>query len=122
MLLILHMAHKPMDWRSAEMNCQFCNTEHNVAVPLVHLNGTSGDELLQQLATAVDAMHDAIKAVVQASPNGRDYYLQPGAAQRVQDEHCARLRKLDEVRAELGDMLSHVQEQINFREEQRRKR
>jgi hypothetical protein len=104
------------------MNCEFCHTEHTVAVPLVHLNGTGGDDLLAQLDVAAEAVLNARKVVVQGSPNGRDYYLHEGAIEKVMAEHGARLQKLNEVLAELSDMRDHVQAQLDFREEQKRKR
>lgn len=47
-------------------------------VPTVHLNGTSKGELLDQAHRAARAVANAITAVMQAAPNGRDFYVQGG--------------------------------------------
>lgn len=91
------------------MNCPFCHVEHRVLVPTVHLNGTPGESLRDELQEALDAVRNASGRLVAASPNGRDYYPQEaGATVRVQEQHGARLRHLDNVRLELEEMLEHV--------------
>jgi hypothetical protein len=44
-------------------------------IPTVHLNGTSRDELISQLRGAMEAVHAAEKALAQAGPHARDYYV-----------------------------------------------
>jgi hypothetical protein len=56
--------------------------------PTFHLNGTSRDVLDQQYENALAKLQDAIKALEDASPNGRDYYLQgPNAFGIAQASH-----------------------------------
>lgn len=78
--------------------------------PTVHLNGTSQDELLDQLTTATQAIREAQKALANAAPNGRDYYVQsdPRAIYKAQDEHCARMQKLTDVLRELEEIAEHI--------------
>jgi len=74
-------------------------------VPTVHLNGTSRDELVAQLRTAIEAIHAAESALTKAAPHGRDYYPQGSDAIRVaQQEHAARLVKLQEIESELTEI------------------
>src|SRR6185369_3925741 len=103
------------------MTCPICLIEHLVAVPCVHLNGTSAGELLEQLDNAVDAARALAVALRQAFPNGRDHYP-TGTEQRAIKEHCLRQEKVLEVAAELVMMRDHVQECINLKAESTRNR
>lgn len=69
-----------------------------VSTPTVHLNGTSREELQNQLQEAIWATENAIRKLANAAPNGRDYYPQgQNAWGRANDEHVARLGKLQSV-------------------------
>jgi hypothetical protein len=73
-----------------------------LAIPTVHLNGTSRDDLVEQIALAIHALHEAGRALAGTCPNGRDYYTQgPAAISKALEEHEARMRKVREVIAEL---------------------
>jgi len=77
--------------------------------PTVHLNGTHRKDLYIQYSDAIAALRDAITALQNAAPNGRDYYPQGDLAiYRAQDEHAARLCKLGEVKKELEGLLEAV--------------
>lgn len=83
-----------------------------VIVPLVHLNGTSKGELLKQYRSAVSAVAAAREIVMASGPNGRDYYPYEGAPmRRAQDEHLARLERLEQVQAELEAIHTMIEEQ-----------
>ena len=64
--------------------------------PIVHLNGTSKDDLLLQYLEAGRALENALTAMHGAYPNGRDYYPgEPGAyvaARMTWDAHLAHVR------------------------------
>jgi hypothetical protein len=110
--------------------CEFCHVEHTVAVPCIHLNGSPAENLRDDLAAAVEAVHDAQNRVMAAAPNGRDYYVYPGRdqghlndpIQTVMHQHRLRLEKLVQVANELEQMRDHVQAVIDFREQQRAER
>lgn len=73
-----------------------------LAVPTIHMNGTSKNALLEQYCDAITALHDAGRKLAAAAPNGRDYYVQGGdAIRRAMDQHDARMRKLREIINEL---------------------
>jgi hypothetical protein len=81
----------------------------DVIFPTIHMNGTSSRELLDQLCKAMLAISKAQEALSNAAPNGRDYYPQGGEALRMAlDQHCARVRKLAEVRKELKAIADHI--------------
>lgn len=76
-----------------------------LAVPTVHLNGTSKDQLLAQLCDAGDALRSAITALANASPNARDYYPQGNSACRLAaDQHASRMQRLESVLDELTEI------------------
>jgi hypothetical protein len=76
-------------------------------MPIVHLNGTSREALLQGYIDCVNAVSHAIDVVRKNAPNARDYYLGAGWP-AAQTEHEARLEKLEAVLAELRVIGEHV--------------
>lgn len=77
--------------------------------PTIHLNGTSKDDLLDNLTDAVNSMRNAIHDTAQTVPHGRDYFTVGGPAySRAQKEHHSRMEHLKSVRAELEELLEHV--------------
>lgn len=88
----------------------------DVVAPTVHLNGTSGSDLREQLHRAHEVVRLAADALQAAAPNARDYYVQGAAAfPRARDEHYARLRKLGEIKLELEAIAVAVCDQIDRR-------
>jgi hypothetical protein len=112
------------------MKCEFCEVEHLVAVPCIHLNGSPAENLRDDLQAACEAVRGAINKIVAAAPNARDYYVyqsrKEGAlndpVQVVMFQHRQRLEKLQSVRTELDQMCDHVQTVMDFREAERARR
>jgi len=79
-------------------------------VPSVHLNGTSREELTEQLEAAAAAVQEAIGALRRAAPNGRDYYPQgPQMIGRAIEQHTVRMDHLRTVLRELTEIFEAVQ-------------
>ncbi len=78
--------------------------------PMIHLNGTSRESLLEGYIDSVNAVHHAIEVLQKNAPNARDYYLMPGDPkfEPAMAEHEARLQKLESVLAELREIGEHV--------------
>lgn len=71
-------------------------------VPTIHLNGTSHSELAAQFDRVSHALCEAVNALVDASPNGRDYYPQgPTAMKEAVAEHDLRVKTLQNLRQEI---------------------
>lgn len=69
--------------------------------PIININGSSRDDLIKPRLEACDALMDAITAIQQATPNGRDY---PGDAERCLADrqiHYDRIAALHELREKL---------------------
>ena len=79
-----------------------------LTVPTVHLNGTSKDDLLKGYSTALTAVQNAMNAVRQTTPHGRDYYVNPGSYEIALDEHHLRLLRLNKISVELSELMSKV--------------
>ena len=81
-----------------------------VVTPIVHLNGTSRAELLRQRLDLHLALRDAEAKLCAASPNARDYYVQPGLWEKALAQHERRLRVLGGLRAEVEAEIREVDE------------
>lgn len=80
-------------------------------LPVIHLNGTSKDALLDAYGIAVDALNTAYRAIKETAPHGRDYYpMGPHAMKVATEEHMERLRKVDAVRIEIEEMMTKIDE------------
>ena len=66
----------------------------DVVTPIVHLNGTSKQELIDQRLAVLDALRKAGEALRNAAPNARDYYPEPGRLTRAEAQHRRRLETL----------------------------
>ena len=82
--------------------------------PLIHLNGTAGADLQDQVTDAMLALSDAINALQAAGPNGRDYYVQRDvtAFAQAQQQHEDRLARLEAVQAELVAIAESIHAQM----------
>ena len=81
----------------------------SIAKPTVHLNGTGAETLMRQFEKAGQALRAALQALRDAAPNGRDYYPQgPNALRKAQEDHEARLQRLDAVLREIKELYEHV--------------
>jgi hypothetical protein len=88
------------------------HVQENITIPMVHLNGTSKQELLKQLENAYRAIVDAGKALAQATPHDRDYYvIGDGVGAKARDEHYARMRKLAEIERDLEEIAIGIDQQ-----------
>jgi hypothetical protein len=78
-------------------------------MPTVHLNGTSRDQLVEEIGAAVAALQAAVTAMVEAAPNARDYYVQgPDAYPAARREHESRLHRIADVIHELSTIYETI--------------
>lgn len=68
--------------------------------PLVNLNGSPPELLIEQQAAVVEAADQLIRVLHHAMPHGRDYHLKPGPenwtelARRAQQERITAVQKI----------------------------
>jgi DNA transposition AAA+ family ATPase len=85
-------------------------------VPTIHLNGSDGETLIEDLQTVSDSLNTAISLLMQNAPHGRDYYVQEGDALKTATlEHISRIDRLRGVDFELKEIMSGIQQQLDFR-------
>lgn len=82
------------------------------AIPTLHLNGTGINGFRDGLVKVHSTLRNAIEALCQAAPHGRDYYVQgPDAYNVARKEHDARVEKLTSVLREITEIWEGIQEQ-----------
>lgn len=80
-----------------------------VAIPTIHMNGTSRKELLDQMVNAINAIETAMEALQKACPNGRDYYPQgPEAIQEALRQHANRQHNLHATMTEVREIAEAI--------------
>ena len=83
----------------------------SLAIPTVHMNGSSKENLITDLCDAREAIRVALERMGAVCPNGRDYYPQgPQAIQEALRQHANRLHHLKAVHDELGDIALLISE------------
>jgi len=70
--------------------------EHGVILPVIHLNGSSKEALLEGSCAIGRALRDALGALEEHAPNQRDYYTAPGRWEAAVAQHR---RRAEAVRA-----------------------
>lgn len=76
--------------------------ENKIITPIVHLNGTAKQVLIDNLIDIREALKTAIDLLAEHAPHGRDYYPEDGRYQKAKAQFMARLEKLTEVYQALG--------------------
>jgi hypothetical protein len=80
-----------------------------IMVPMVHLNGTSKQSLLDQYENAIKALEDAKDVLLKSAPNGRDYYPKgPDAYEIARKQHYSRTAKINQVINELTSIVEEI--------------
>lgn len=89
--------------------------------PRIHLNGTDGQQLLDEYHAAIAAVQSAIMTMERVTVHGRDYYViarpagAPDPSCVSMDEHRARLNKMRDVVRDLVSIAANIQAQLNER-------
>jgi len=87
-----------------------------LAMPTIHLNGSSPNRLLEELMEAHHALAVARDMLAGAAPNARDYYPQgDDAFRRARTEHNARIAALVEVIGEIAEIAEAIDAQAGAR-------
>lgn len=85
----------------------------NITSPTINLNGTSGQNLLDQATNAGDSLREAFRALQDMCPNGRDYQTAPaGTFERARSEHNSRMSRLDDISKEIEEIALQIHGQI----------
>jgi hypothetical protein len=84
--------------------------EKTLAIPTIHLNGSSKKELIDDLKDATYSLRVSKIKLSKTMPNARDFYVQkdPYAYQIAQEQHEDRLNRLESVYEELQAILNAI--------------
>ena len=83
----------------------------SVVLPIIHQNGTHPDRLIQALTDfryELSALTDKLGTI---SPNGRDYYQDPGRMDLAVEQHQRRAKVLKDLLAELDSEILGIMKQ-----------
>jgi hypothetical protein len=80
--------------------------------PIININGTSADDLIEPRIAAYDALQAAMVALQQVTPNGRDYPGDNDQCVADREMHYARLRQIKLIMAEIMVEALAIKEQI----------
>lgn len=73
--------------------------------PIIHLNGTDGKVLLEQVCSICDAIRATLTVMSDGWPNGRDYYpLGSGAMSQADAEWTAHTNYLHKMLSEFEQL------------------
>jgi ketosteroid isomerase-like protein len=87
----------------------------DIKKPTVHMNGSGKKRLVEQYSNAMHALNNAIQALNEAYPHGRDYYVQgDGVIDAACREQDARIKAVRTVRNDIMDILRHLNGSIDF--------
>jgi hypothetical protein len=86
------------------------NQDVNVVTPIVHMNGTGKQTLLNQREDVYTALREVERCICQMAPNGRDYYPEPGRMELAQAQHARRLGMLKQLMSEMVAEAEAIQE------------
>jgi hypothetical protein len=75
----------------------------SLILPVVHLNGTSKQELLELREGAYQALTRAVEALRNMAPNGRDFYPVPGRMDLALAQHTRRMKVLTDLMKEIEE-------------------
>lgn len=79
--------------------------------PLLNINGSSADDLINPRLAAMDHLMDAIEALSQAVPNGRDYPGNSTACIADREEHYDRIKAIKALREAIYAEAIAIKEQ-----------
>jgi len=78
-------------------------------LPTIHDNGTSKDQLVKELIDVHEALDTAYRVMKETAPNARDYYPQgPRKFAIAVEEHLGRLKRLDQIKEEIGELIRGI--------------
>jgi hypothetical protein len=79
--------------------------------PTININGTDALDLINARRDAMDHLMDAIEALKQVTPNGRDYPGDTMACVADRTTHFDRIAALHTLREELLDEALYIQKE-----------
>ncbi len=90
--------------------------------PSIHLNGTAGQDLLDQIDGVARALRATIEAMADAAPNARDYYPQgDDAYYRARNAHQNRAGRIREMLKEYEALAESISDEMETQAARKRR-
>lgn len=86
-------------------------TKPTIVLPIIHMNGTSPERLKAALDVFYCKLSDAAEALRECSPNGRDFYPEPGRMNLAVAQHHRRNHVLRDLQNEIEAEMDGIDEQ-----------
>lgn len=87
-------------------------TDIHVTLPIVNMNGSTKQELMEQVWAQYIAVRAAYEAVCQSPPHGRDYQISPiGDYEKARAEYQERALAILKISQELEALYIGIREQ-----------
>lgn len=80
----------------------------DIVKPIVCLNGSGRDALIQEQLEAIDGIDHALEALADAAPHARDFQLKPELYSLARTQHEHRVEAISKVKAELLEILNSL--------------
>lgn len=87
--------------------------------PTIHLNGTSAEELFEQVCNVLRDLRSARAVMAAAAPHGRDYPINDYSFIHANSEHTDRLLRLGSIIREYEALAEHIADERDAREARR---
>jgi hypothetical protein len=81
-----------------------------LVLPQINLNGSPRERLVEQQCDVLAAIRELLKAMQEASPNGRDYQFRPAELQPALEAWSQRWVMIDDLRKEIEEHALAIQE------------
>lgn len=85
--------------------------EREIVIPTIHMNGTDKQFLIDRREDVIYALGVADKLLAKMAPNGRDYYVKPGAMVVAETQHARRQMALKSLMDELQEEIEEIEKQ-----------
>ena len=99
------------DYTFGETSLKFERPSELLIKPTLTLNGSSANDLIEPRLKAMGHLMDAISALSQVTPNGRDYPADRERCTHDRDLHFIRIEKIKALYSELIDEALYIKDQ-----------
>ena len=76
--------------------------------PFININGSDPDRMMEDILAARDKLSEAIKAMKEIIPHGRDYPGRTDLYAKARDQHLDRIRALIKIENEMYEIVEHI--------------
>ena len=94
-------------------------SKNQIQMPIIHMNGTSPETLLEDNLNAFRAIGDALDVIRKMEFNGRDYYPVAGSFEAARDQREVHIQHLRDAKDYFMAICEHCSDEVAAREARR---